>query len=97
MAVGGKREGAGRKPGTANVKTREIANKALEQGITPLEVMLNAMRDAYNKAEYKDAAAYAKDAAPYVHPRLAAVEHAGPGGGPIQHSVEVLFVGDDDD
>lgn len=97
MALGGKREGAGRKPGTANVKTREIANKALEEGISPLEVMLSAMRKAYDSADYKEAATYAKDAAPYVHPRLAAVEHAGPGGGPIQHSVEVLFVGDDDD
>ena len=26
----------------------------------------------------------AKDAAPYMHPRLAAIEHSGPDGGPIQ-------------
>ena len=28
----------------------------------------------------------AKDAAPYTHPRLAAVEHMGKGGGPIEYS-----------
>ncbi len=92
MALGGKREGAGRKPGTANLKTREIANKALQEGITPLEVMLAAMRKAYDAEDMKEAATFAKDAAPYVHPRLAAVEHAGPGGGPVQHSIEVVFV-----
>lgn len=92
MALGGKREGAGRKPGTANLKTREIANKALQEGITPLEVMLAAMRKAYDAGDMKEAATFAKDAAPYVHPRLAAVEHAGPGGGPVQHSIEVVFV-----
>lgn len=27
---------------------------------------------------------FAKDAAPYCHPRLAAVEHSGPGKGPIE-------------
>jgi hypothetical protein len=97
MAHGGKREGAGRKAGSTTTKTREIANKALEEGITPLEVMLKAMREAYDRTDYKEAATFAKDAAPYVHPRLAAVEHAGFGGGPIQHCVEVLFVGEDDD
>ena len=96
MALGGKREGAGRKLGSTTKKTREIAEKALEQGITPLEVMLGAMREAYERADMKEAATFAKDAAPYVHPRLAAVEHAGKGGGPIQHSVEVVFVDSDD-
>lgn len=42
--VGGYREGAGRKKGSANKKTREIANKAAEQGLTPLEYMLEVMR-----------------------------------------------------
>lgn len=31
-----------------------------------------------------EAAAVAKDAAPYMHPRLSAVEHSGPNKGPIQ-------------
>lgn len=44
MARGGAREGAGRKLGSANAKTREIANKAAENGLTPLEYMLEVMR-----------------------------------------------------
>ena len=42
--VGGFREGSGRKPGSANKRTREIANRAAEEGITPLEYMLTIMR-----------------------------------------------------
>ena len=35
------------------------------------------------------AAEAARDAAPYVHPRLASIQHAGEGGGPVQHTVSV--------
>jgi len=35
-------------------------------------------------AALEQAHAAAKDAAPYVHPRLAAMEHTGRGGGPIR-------------
>ena len=87
-SVGGKRPGAGRKKGSANKKTREIADKAIEQGITPLEVMLAAMRASYETAMTLDegeernlllakASAIASDAAPYIHPRLAAVAYSG--------------------
>lgn len=34
----------------------------------------------------------AKAAAPYFAPRLAAVAHVGPDGGPIRHSIEVRFI-----
>jgi len=72
---GGKRPGAGRKPGSATKRTREIAESAAEAGITPLEFMLNRMRDpAVDPNEQFEAA---KAAAPYIHPRLAAVEHSG--------------------
>lgn len=92
MARGGARLGAGRKRGSATKRTREIADKAAENGITPLEFMLDVMRkpypedaDATVKASY-DAMRFeaAKAAAPYVHPRLAAVEHTGKDGGPVQ-------------
>lgn len=107
MANGGARPGAGRKPGGANQKTREIADRAAQEGITPLEVMLRAMREhvAHSDALRKqaddadmalllgerddpetpaklrgaalsaitEASAMAKDAAPYMHPRLANV------------------------
>ena len=43
MASGGKREGAGRPPGAVTKRTREIANRALAEGKSPLEVMLANM------------------------------------------------------
>jgi hypothetical protein len=43
---GGARVGAGRKPGQASRKTREIANGALRAGISPLEFLLQVMRDS---------------------------------------------------
>jgi hypothetical protein len=82
---GGKRPNAGRKVGAATKKTRLIAEKAMEEGITPLEFMLNIMRaeppDTEDARVALDAVAMrfeaAKAAAPYIHPRLAAVEHSG--------------------
>ncbi len=44
-SVGGKREGAGRKPGATTTKTREIADALVQSGEeTPLEYMLRVMR-----------------------------------------------------
>ena len=80
MARGGKREGAGRKKGAQTKLTQEIAAKASAEGISPLEVMLGAMRNAWENQDKDGAARFAKDAAPYVHPRLAAVEHTGKDG-----------------
>lgn len=73
MALGGARPGAGRPPGSRNKKTRERLELAAQEGITPLEVMLEAMRFHYFHDELDEAAAIAKDAAPYMHPRLATV------------------------
>ena len=85
MARGGKRPGAGRKAGSATQKTREIADKAASEGITPVEYMLDVMRDESAEPSRRDD--MAKAAAPYVHPKLAAIEHSGKGGGPIQLSL----------
>src|SRR4051812_37656859 len=41
---GGRRPGAGRKPGSLTMKTREIAAKAAPEGVTPLELQLATMR-----------------------------------------------------
>lgn len=84
MAHGGKRAGAGRRKGSATKRTREIADKAIGEGLTPLDVMLKAMRLHADAQRWDAAAEVAKDAAPYIHPRLAAVEHKGPDDGPIQ-------------
>lgn len=75
MARGGARPGAGRKPGGANLMNREAREKAAEGGILPLDYLLQVMRDEdADKAQRMDAA---KAAAPYVHARLASVEHSG--------------------
>lgn len=121
MGRGGKRPGAGRKAGVPSTKTvarQEVVEKALAEGVTPLQVMLDNMRfyhEAGQKAleqlltgaatpqdivEQHDpkqidpekpppsmmeafkvmlalrdkAGEAAKDAAPYCHSRLAAVE-----------------------
>lgn len=66
---GGAREGAGRKPGTPNRKTSEVLARALEQGLTPVEYMLNTMRD--DSADPKERQWAAEKAAPFVHPRPA--------------------------
>lgn len=71
---GGRRPGAGRPKGSASKRTREIADRACEEGKTPLEIMLDVMREAYGAHDLPAALEAAKAAAPYVHPRLAAVE-----------------------
>jgi hypothetical protein len=87
---GGRRPGAGRPAGSATTKTREIAEAAMADGLTPLEYMLQLMRSDSDHEDPKVQVAReamrfeaAKAAAPYVHPRLAAVEHTGKDGGPI--------------
>lgn len=84
----GERRG-GRKAGTPNKRTqvmREIADKALSDGVTPLEVMLTTMRDLWkdavpqvegarpNMAKAMQAVMIAEKAAPYVHPKLSSVD-----------------------
>lgn len=46
--------------------------------------MLKAMRTHAEKEDWDAAASIAKDAAPYMHAKLASVQHSGPKGGPIQ-------------
>lgn len=98
MAHGGARPGAGRPQGATAKKTQEIAAKAANEGITPLEVSLSLMRHYWEKAtdaagkiideslaEKADAAG--ERAKPYIHPRLSAVAHSGPNGGPIDFRI----------
>lgn len=70
---GGRRPGAGRKPGSTTKRTREIAEAiAKGEAETPLEFLLNVMRNAEeDMARRIDAA---KAAAQYVHPKLSSVE-----------------------
>lgn len=77
MPRGGARAGAGRKAGGSNAKTRAIAMQAAAEGITPLEVMVNTMRHLWGEGKILAASAVAKDAAPYMHPRLQSTEFKG--------------------
>lgn len=78
--------GAGRKKGSVNRKTREIADKAAESGITPLEVMIQAMREVYEKDGAPAAVPFAKECAPYMHPKISNIELTGKNGGPVEYS-----------
>lgn len=86
---GGARPGSGRKLGATTHRTRQAAESILQDGgITALEVLAKTMRalwkeatndgeEVVNISAAKEAAAIAEKAAPYMHPRLAAVEHSG--------------------
>lgn len=77
MARGGARSGSGRKK-TADTPEgrlrRELAMRVLKEGTTPLEVMLEAMREAYEEGGAAGAFLYAKECAPFIHPKLSAVD-----------------------
>lgn len=72
MPAGGARPGAGRKPGIKNRLTKEQVKAVAETGQTPLEFLLEVMRDAQKALDVRLEAA--KAAAPYVHAKLAQIE-----------------------
>jgi hypothetical protein len=79
---GGKRVGAGRKKGIPNKRTQEVLNQVAASGLTPLDYMLQVMRDESQEAHRRLTAAQA--AAPYVHSKLSSIELKGKDGGPIE-------------
>ncbi|MRX33207.1 hypothetical protein [Aminobacter sp. MDW-2] len=81
MSRGGNRPGAGRKRGAPNKASVERQKKVAATGDTPLDYMLKVMRNPKADASRRDD--MAKAAAPYVHPKLASMQHSGPRGGPI--------------
>jgi hypothetical protein len=89
-SYGGARKGAGRKPGAATTKTREIANNASANGLTPLEYMLQVMRD--DSQEPRSRLAAAQSAAPYVHPKLSNIELTGADGGAVATVTRIELV-----
>ncbi|MFU0503639.1 hypothetical protein [Pseudaminobacter sp. NGMCC 1.201702] len=80
MAVGKKT--GGRQKGTPNRATARREREISKSGMTPLEYMLKVMRNPKADAGRRDD--MAKAAAPYVHPKLASMQHTGRNGGPIQ-------------
>ena len=107
MARGGPRPGSGRKKGTVSEATRrrkEVAEKALSEGISPLDVMLTTMRALWKQAVGPDgevvnmgkamqANVVAKDAAPFLHPKLSNIEATGKDGAPLSGPAVVQIVG----
>lgn len=69
---GGKRPGAGRKPGSPNKKTAAVQKAVADAGVTPLDFLLDVMRNKTHDLETRINAA--KSAAPYVHAKLATVD-----------------------
>ena len=79
----GKKTG-GRKRGTPNHITAERKAKLAEAqmaGLTPLDYMLGILRDEDAKPDARMNAAV--HAAPYMHPKLATIEHGGKDGSPM--------------
>ena len=79
---------SGRPKGAKNLRTTEIAEKVIEQGITPLEVLVTLMRKNWSAAAScviaedqaaleQTAAGYARDAAPYLHAKLQPIDSKG--------------------
>ena len=71
----------GRKKVTPNKATAAKAAAIAKSGQTPLDFMLSVMRDPSKPGDIRLDAA--KSAAPYVHPKLAAIEHTGANGTPL--------------
>lgn len=84
MPRGGPRPGAGRTKGKINRVSAAVREAVIASGAeTPLAYMLRIMGDRTCDNDRRDD--MAKAAAPYMHCRLAAMEHSGPDGGPIEH------------
>ena len=80
MPRGGRRPGAGRKKGSATVRTRAIADAAMAnpETKTPLEHMLATLNSPYTSQARKDRAA--ECLLPFLHPRLSATAMINAGG-----------------
>lgn len=70
----GERRG-GRKPGTPNRVTAAKAAAIAVSGLTPLDYMLSVLRD--ESADRHERMEAARNAAPYIHPKFASLEHSG--------------------
>ncbi|MBO0141492.1 hypothetical protein JZX87_09990 [Agrobacterium sp. Ap1] len=86
---GGKRPGAGRKAGAPNKATAARQEAVASSGLTPLDYMLSILRDETKTVEDRFEAA--KAAAPYVHPKLATVDHQSSDGSMSQKPTTIVF------
>jgi hypothetical protein len=72
---GGPQPNSGRPKSALTHRTRRLAEEAVSRGMTPLQVMLEAMYAYHLQGKLPEAVDVATKAAPYIHPRLASVQH----------------------
>lgn len=82
----GKKTG-GRQKGTPNKTTAAKAAEIASSGLTPLDYMLEIMRDEANPKDMRLDAA--NKAAPFVHPKLAAMTLSGDPDNPLDVNVRL--------
>jgi len=87
----GHKKTGGRKAGVPNRATAKREAEIAKSGLTPLEVMLKIMRNKNKTDEQRLDAA--KAAAPYVHPKLAAIEHFNPDGTALVPTISLIIDG----
>ena len=80
----------GRPRGSRNKRTRALIEAAEADGETPLQYMLRVMRDQHAPSRRRDEMARA--AAPFLHAKLAAIEHSIPQDDPNTTNIVVEFV-----
>jgi hypothetical protein len=80
----------GRQKGTPNRATAARAAEIAASGLTPLQFMLQVLRDT--KRTHAERYKAAVDAAPYVHPKFASVAHTDPEGNALPTVMEIRFV-----
>jgi hypothetical protein len=74
VSHGGNRSGAGRKQGVRNRRTQALIQKVAEEGKLPLDIMLEAMREAFRAGGAIQAFPFAVVVAPYLHPKLVGMQ-----------------------
>lgn len=81
---------AGRKKGSANVATAARARAVEESGLTPLEFMVDVMRNEAYPIDFRLDAA--KAASPYIHPKLSSIEMKGDPNAPVEvhHTIDAF-------
>ena len=80
----------GRPKGSRNKRTRTLIEAAQAGGELPVDYMLRVMRDPKAPAKRRDE--MAKAAAPYLHSKLASIEHSGSQDKPMVTGITVEFI-----
>lgn len=71
MARGGKRPGAGRKPGSGNKRLSLLPEKVSVLGMSPIDMQKYAAEKLAEQGDWAGVALIASRLAPYVHPKAA--------------------------